>query len=94
MNITLLPEHEEFVQDRLQTGQYKTIDEIFSHAIALLIESDIECDDDLVFEASWVESTRQKIDAARDSIKVNGGNDGETVVAGLIDRYQQARKDL
>ncbi len=94
MNITLLPEHEKFVQDRLQNGQYKTIDEIFSHAIALLMESDIESDDDLIYDPAWVESTRQKIDAARISIKANGGNDGETVVSGLIDRYQQARKAL
>jgi antitoxin ParD1/3/4 len=87
VNITLLPEHEEFVQDRLQNGQYKTIDEIFSHAIALLIESDIEIDDGLIHDSAWIESARQKIDAARVSIKANGGNDGDAAVAGLLDRY-------
>jgi hypothetical protein len=41
----------------------------------------------LMNDPIWVESTRQKVDAARVSIKANGGNDGDAAVAGLLDRY-------
>jgi hypothetical protein len=41
----------------------------------------------LIHDPIWVDSTRQRIDAARVSIKANGGNDGDAAVAGLLDRY-------
>jgi antitoxin ParD1/3/4 len=91
MNITLLPEHEQFIQARLQSGQYQSINELFSQAIALLIESEEE---DLIQDPTWVESTRTKVTQAIDSIKTNGGTDGDTAMAKLLDRYQQSAQQI
>jgi antitoxin ParD1/3/4 len=91
MNITLLPEHEQFIQSRLQSGQYQSINELFSQAIALLIESEEE---DLIQDPTWVESTRTKVTQAIGSIKTNGGTDGDTAMAKLLDRYQQSAQQV
>jgi antitoxin ParD1/3/4 len=90
-NITLLPEHEQFIQARLQSGQYQSINELFSQAIALLIESEEE---DLIQDPTWVESTRTKVTQAIGSIKTNGGTDGDTAMAKLLDRYQQSAQQI
>jgi antitoxin ParD1/3/4 len=91
MNITLLPEHEQFIQARLQSGQYQSVNELFSQAIALLIESEEE---DLIQDPAWIESTRTKVTQAIDSIKTNGGTDGDTAMAKLLDRYQQSAQQI
>jgi antitoxin ParD1/3/4 len=89
MNITLIPDHEKYIETRIQSGVYQSIDELMNCAIALLIESEEE--EDLIHNPAWVESTRHKVTAAIDSLKSNGGTDGETVIAQLLDRYQQRR---
>jgi antitoxin ParD1/3/4 len=91
MNITLLPEHEQFIQARLQSGQYQSVNELFSQAIALLIESEEE---DLIQDPAWIESTRTKVTQAIESIKTNGGTDGDTAMAKLLDRYQQSAQQI
>jgi antitoxin ParD1/3/4 len=90
MNITLIPDHEKYIETRIQSGVYQSIDELMNCAIALLIESEEE--EDLIHNPAWIESTRHKVTAAIDSLKSNGGTNGETAIAQLLDRYQQ-RKD-
>jgi antitoxin ParD1/3/4 len=91
MNITLLPEHEQFIQARLQSGQYQSINELFSQAIALLIESEEE---ELTQDPTWIESTRTKVTQAIESIETNGGTDGDTAMAKLLDRYQRSAQQF
>jgi hypothetical protein len=45
----------------------------------------------LLEDPAWIETTRQKVDAAIQSLEANGGKDGETVVHQLLDRFRQAR---
>ncbi len=90
MNISLIPDHEKYIEARIQSGVYQSIDELMTRAIALLIESEEE--EDLIHDPAWIESTRHKVTAAIESLKSNGGTKGETAIAQLLDRYQQ-RKD-
>jgi hypothetical protein len=47
---------------------------------------------DLTTDPIWIESTKQKIDAAIRSLETDGGQDGETVIAGLLSKFQLARE--
>ncbi len=40
MNITLTTEHEQFIQQKLQSGRYKTVNELLVQAFQLLEEWD------------------------------------------------------
>ena len=37
MNISLIPDHEKYIETRIQSGVYQSIDELITRAIALLI---------------------------------------------------------
>jgi antitoxin ParD1/3/4 len=89
MNISLIPDHEKYIESRIQSGVYQSIDELMTRAIALLIESEEE--EDLVHDPAWIESTRYKVTTAIESLKSNGGTKGETAISQLLDRYQQHR---
>lgn len=43
-------------------------------------------------DSAWIDSTRQKVDAAIQSLEQNGGTDGETVVNRLLERFRQAQQ--
>lgn len=89
MNISLIPDHEKYIETRIQSGVYQSIDELMTRAIALLIESEEE---DLIHDPAWIESTRHKVTTAIESLKSNGGTKGETAIAQLFDRYQERRE--
>lgn len=89
MNISLIPDHEKYIETRIQSGVYQSIDELMTRAIALLIESEEE---DLIYDPAWIESTRHKVTTAIESLKSNGGTKGETAIAQLFDRYQERRE--
>ena len=93
MNITLIPDHEVYIETRIQNGVYQNVDELMNCAIALLIESEIEPEEegDLIHDRVWIESTRHKVTSAIDSLKSNGGTNGEVAIAQLLDRYRQRR---
>jgi antitoxin ParD1/3/4 len=84
MKIPLIPDHEKYIETKLQSGVYQSIDELMTCAIALLIESEEE--EDLIHNSAWVESTRHKVTAAIESLKSNGGTKGEMAIAQLLDR--------
>ena len=90
MNISLIPDHEKYIETRIQSGVYQSIDELMTRAIALLIESEEE--EDLIHDPAWIESTRYKVTAAIESLQSNGGTKGKTAVTQLFDRYQERRK--
>ena len=81
MNITLTAEHADFVQTKLQSGKYITIDQLLMEAFNLLEERDREY-------IHWVEETRIKIDAAAESLDRGEGLDGEMVVNRMLERFK------
>jgi antitoxin ParD1/3/4 len=89
VNITLTPEQVEIIQQKLQSGRYKTVDDLLAQAFQLLDDWD-ECS--LTEDSAWIEATRKKVDAAIQSLEANGGTDGETVVTQMLDKFRKARE--
>jgi antitoxin ParD1/3/4 len=89
MNITLTPEQAQIIQQKLQSGRYQTLDDLLAQAFQLLDDWE---EHSLTEDPAWIESTRQKVDAAIQSLEQNGGTDGETVVNQLLDKFRQARQ--
>ena len=61
MNITLTAEQADFVQTKLRSGKYVTVDQLLMEAFNLLEERDRDY-------VQWIEETRVKIDAAAESL--------------------------
>jgi antitoxin ParD1/3/4 len=89
MNITLTPEQAQIVQQKLQSGRYETLDDLLAQAFQLLDDWE---EHSLTEDPGWIESTRQKVDAAIRSLEQKGGTDGETAVNQLLAKFQQARQ--
>ncbi len=91
MNITLTHEQSQIVQQKLQSGRYQDIDDLLVQAFQLLDDWE---EHSLTESPDWIASTRTKVDAAISSIAANGGNDGETAMSQLLDKFRQAREGL
>ena len=89
MNILLTPEQTQIIQQKLQSGRYKTVDDLIAQALQLLDEWD---ENTPIEDPIWIENTRKKVDLAIDSLARNGGTDGETVVNQLLDKFRQAHE--
>lgn len=89
MNIILTPEQVEIIQQKLQSGRYKTVDDLLAQAFQLLDDWD---EYSLTEDAEWIEATRKKVDDAIQSLEAKGGTDGETVVNQMLDKFRQARE--
>ena len=85
MNITLTAEHADFVQTKLQSGKYVTVDQLLMEAFNLLEARDREY-------LQWVEETRIKIDAAAESLDRGEGLDGEMVVNRMLGRFKYSTR--
>ncbi len=85
MNITLKTEQEQFIQAKLQSGQYQTVDEIIVEAFRALEERDSDYQ-------QWIEETREKVDAAAASLDQGKGLEGEAVVNRILEKFRQARE--
>ncbi|NJM64960.1 MAG: transcriptional regulator [Acaryochloris sp. RU_4_1] len=85
MSISLTPNQERFVQNKLQAGKYCSAEEILEIALRLLDEYDRS-------EAKWVEDVREKIDAAIEASKYTASIDGETFVNDILERFHQANQ--
>jgi antitoxin ParD1/3/4 len=85
MKINLTPDQERFIQTKLQTGKYRSAQEVLEIALRLLDEYDRA-------EAEWVEDIRAKIDAAIEASEHTAPVDGETFVNGILERLQQAKQ--
>jgi antitoxin ParD1/3/4 len=89
MNITLTPEQSRLIEQKLQSGRYQNLDDLLIQAFQLLDDWE---EHSLTESPDWIAATRTKVDAAIASIAVNGGNDGETAISQLLDKYRQARE--
>ncbi len=86
MDITLKPEHEQFIQEKLQSGKYQTANEVIVEAFRLLEERDKR-------DEAWLEETRQKVAVGLAELKRGEGVDGEVVMAELRDMIHKAREN-
>lgn len=72
MNISLKPEHEQFIQAQIQSGQYRSAEELLDAAIALLQQ-----------RAQRLEALRQQIAVGSEQIARGQVTDGELVFNNL-----------
>ncbi len=89
MNITLTPEQSRLIEQKLKSGRYQNLDDLLIQAFQLLDDWE---EHSLTESPDWIAATRTKVDAAIASIATNGGNDGETAIAQLLDKFRQARE--
>ena len=85
MTINLTPKQEDFIQTKLQTGKYQSVEQLMEIALQLLDEYDRN-------EAEWVKEVREKIDAAISISEHTPPIDGETFVSQILERFQQQRQ--
>ena len=85
MSITLTQTQEIFIQTKLQTGKYGSAEEVLEVALRLLEEYDRA-------DSEWIDSVRLKIDAAVAMSEHTPPIDGETFIAGILERFRQARE--
>jgi antitoxin ParD1/3/4 len=84
MTISLRPEHEQFIQTQLASGRYASADEVLAQAFQLLDHWQQDHDE-------WLEITRQKVAIGLQQIERGEVIDGETVIAHLQEKINQAR---
>lgn len=77
MNVSLTPELERLVEEKVRSGQYASASEVVRAALRLLDRHDRE------YEAR-LESLRGKIDAARAELDRGEGIDGEVAMERLL----------
>ncbi|NES19237.1 MAG: transcriptional regulator [Symploca sp. SIO3E6] len=93
MSITLTKTQEQFIQDKLRTGKYRSAEEVLEVALRLLDEYD--CAESTLSEqtdSEWLSSVRGKIDAAIAVSEHTPPIDGETFISDILERLQQARE--
>ncbi|WP_334882595.1 type II toxin-antitoxin system ParD family antitoxin [Nostoc sp.] len=84
MNISLKPEHEQFIQSQIQTGRYANAEELMNEALKLLQARE-----------QRLEELRQKIVIGKEQIARGEVTDGEIVFAQLqekINKIAESRK--
>jgi antitoxin ParD1/3/4 len=84
MTISLRPEQEQFIQTQLASGRYANADEVLAQAFQLLETWQQDYDE-------WLTITRQKVAIGLQQIERGEVIDGETVVASLQEKINQAR---
>jgi antitoxin ParD1/3/4 len=95
MQVTLPPELESLVQRQISSGTYENAIDVLLAGVQLLEQEPIGFpEENLIQDPIWIESTRTKVTQAIDSIKTNGGTDGDTAIAKLLDRYQQSAQQI
>lgn len=86
MSISLTPDQERFIQIKLQSGRYRSAEEVIKVALHLLDEYDRT-------QAQWVEEVSEKIDAAIAALEHTIPVDGETFINQIIERFQNQAQE-
>jgi antitoxin ParD1/3/4 len=81
MNISLKPEHEEFIKSQVLSGRFANQEEVIDMAFRLLKKLQGEYE-------QWIEETRNKIDVGIAELDRGEGLDGDAVVAGILERFK------
>lgn len=82
MTISLKPEQEQFLQQKLKSEKYTTVDEILTEAFRLLEERDKQYDE-------WVKTTQTKLEIGLAQLDRGEGIDGEEVIAQLREKSRK-----
>ncbi|MFM6310443.1 MAG: type II toxin-antitoxin system ParD family antitoxin [Dolichospermum sp.] len=82
MSVSLTPKQEHFIQTKLETGKYNSVEEVLEIALQLLDEYDRA-------ESEWVKEVREKIDAAIAISEHTAPIGGEKFVNQILDPFQQ-----
>ncbi|NJL91682.1 MAG: type II toxin-antitoxin system ParD family antitoxin [Coleofasciculaceae cyanobacterium SM2_1_6] len=85
MSILLRTEQEQFIQKKLESGKYASVDEVIYEAFRLLEERDKSYE-------QWLQDTRQKVKAGLTELDQGQGINGETVIARLRERLHSVRE--
>ncbi|MGV0024645.1 ribbon-helix-helix domain-containing protein [Phormidesmis priestleyi] len=85
MSISLNSDQERLIQAKLQSGKYRSAEEVLEVALRLLDEYDRA-------DAEWVKEVREKIDAALEASTQTPPIDGETFVNQILERFQQGNR--
>jgi antitoxin ParD1/3/4 len=84
MPITLKPDQEQFVEAQLKAGRYNDAEAVIAQAFRLLEEYQDGYEE-------WLVQTREKLQVGIEQVKRGEVLDGETVIANLRAKIQQAR---
>ena len=84
MKITLNSEQEQFIQEQLTSGQFQNPEEVVETALLLLKK----CSNSYL---EWTEEVRSQVRVAREEVDKGETVDGEEFVAGILDKFQQAK---
>lgn len=81
MRIALKNEQEQFIQKKLNSGKYRSADEVIFEALRLLEERDKHYEE-------WLQDTRKKVADGLVQLDRGEGLDSETVMARLEERVR------
>lgn len=85
MNVSLKPEHQEFIKKQIESGNFSDADAVIDTAFRLLEQSNQEY-------IQWLEETRQKVEEAEQELDRGESLEGEVVVKQILNRFQKARE--
>ena len=85
MNVSLTPELEKLVENKVQSGRYRSASEVIREGLRLL-------DDQDRLRAVQIEEVRRKIQIGIDQLDRGEGIDGGTVLAELKEKSEAVRK--
>ncbi|KAB8331785.1 type II toxin-antitoxin system ParD family antitoxin [Scytonema tolypothrichoides VB-61278] len=85
MNISLKPEHEQFIQAQIASGRFTNPDEVIDLAFKVLEKLDTEY-------IQWLEQTRQKVEVGLAQIERGEVIDSEVVIDRLREKLRKARE--
>ena len=83
--LTITPEHEQLIQNHLDTGRYANAEEVLAIALQLLARLDTE-------HQTWIEETRQQIAIGIAELDRGEGIDGTAAMEGYLQQFQAARQ--
>lgn len=87
MNITLKPEHEKFIQTKLNSGKYTTVDEIITQAFQLLEKRDNNYQ-------KWLEENQEKIQIGIEQLDKGEGIKAEIVINRLKEKISKMQEEI
>ncbi|MGK7904723.1 MAG: type II toxin-antitoxin system ParD family antitoxin [Hormoscilla sp.] len=85
MNITLKPQQEKFLREKLYICKYGTIDEVIAEAFKLPEERDKNYQ-------QWLDENRKKVAIGREQANRGRLTDGKIAMARLREKLSQARE--
>ena len=84
MEITLTPEQEQFIKEKITNGQYESVDEAVNAGLKLLMEQE------LIYQGRFAE-LRQEIMVGIEASQIGKVVDSDTVFSSIQEKLEQHR---